>query len=247
MTERWRFAIVRGPRRWEARRSWEPPPSTGAGGWQCETSPGWWTDHPSAGAGVRTAAKLSSEPPRDWWIGQPSVARPSEVAGQGVPRAHNRIQVTAQGRGWAQARMPCPSSSPPRAASRCGAGRVGEPGLARSRGHFRHDPPRHSAPIHQSRKTLRDAIKTLTDRYDLVKAVACAPTDVRADLPSYRSNTASVRRCAGFRRCAHPGVHLPPSVIGVEDQPQTLETCSGGTRSRQGMAASSAMASCRTT
>jgi hypothetical protein len=86
MTARWRFAIVCGPRRWDggACRAASQHRSRGL---RCEASPGRWTDHPSAGAGVRIAAKLASETPRDWWIGQPSVARPSEAAGQGVPRA----------------------------------------------------------------------------------------------------------------------------------------------------------------
>jgi hypothetical protein len=51
-------------------------------------SVGWWTDHPSAGSGVRTAAKSSFGRLRDRWIGRTSVARAPEATGQGVLCAH---------------------------------------------------------------------------------------------------------------------------------------------------------------
>jgi hypothetical protein len=62
MTARWRFAIVCGPRRWDG-GTCRAASQHRSRGLQCEASPGRWTDHPSAGAGVHIAAKLASESP----------------------------------------------------------------------------------------------------------------------------------------------------------------------------------------
>jgi len=59
-------------------------------GLQSDASPGWRPDQPSAGVGVRIAAKSSSEFAHDRWVGHPSVVRPPEATGQGVHRAQNR-------------------------------------------------------------------------------------------------------------------------------------------------------------
>ncbi|HEY7548827.1 MAG TPA: hypothetical protein VH913_04830, partial [Hyphomicrobiaceae bacterium] len=68
--------------------------------------------------------------PLDRWMGQPSVERPSETAGQGVFRAQHRIQVTAIGREPdALLLLPSPRAVNRREALRAGSGpsRVARP------------------------------------------------------------------------------------------------------------------------
>ena len=145
MTARWRFAIVREPRRWDAGSPAAPRSSAGAGG--CSPMPrpvgGQTSRAPVLGSGLRR-----SRPPSSRTIGglaiQASCGR-RRRPGRAFLAPRTGVQVMASGRERAQAWTPCPSS-PPRAASRSGARRVGNG--------MRGD----SAPGD-------DAIKTLTDRH----------------------------------------------------------------------------------